>query len=169
MALQPSTAELLAIAIYNSRNYYGIIACSRYSYKGIRSTIVEIIMALQPKTFLSVHMINLQQQKLLWHYSRAHARAQRLGSTIVEIIMALQPSLTHGLMLSVSTIVEIIMALQPSPGALVSHFHLQQQKLLWHYSPYFMQSYVKQSKLKRCMSIFFRFLTHLTIEYSFDF
>ena len=113
MALQPSTAELLAIAIYNSRNYYGIIACSRYSYKGIRSTIVEIIMALQPKTFLSVHMINLQQQKLLWHYSRAHARAQRLGSTIVEIIMALQPSLTHGLMLSVSTIVEIIMALQP--------------------------------------------------------
>ena len=34
---------------------------------------------------------------------------------------------------------------------------------------YFMQIYVKYSKLKRCMSIFFRFLTHLTIEYIFDF
>ena len=55
--------------IYNSRNCYGFIAQWRRIMKRNLSTIVEIVMALQPicQTHRCSH--HLQQQKLLWLYS----------------------------------------------------------------------------------------------------
>ena len=102
------------IHIYNSRNYYGIIACYDSETNRSASTIVEIIMALQPTHAIFVKFFL---------------------STIVEIIMALQPLGVDDsrrlyiynsrnyygiiakyrilLLCTQSTIVEIIMALQP--------------------------------------------------------
>ena len=113
MALQPRLWYRNMRAIYNSRNYYGIIAASR----------------------LRKLTTNLQQQKLLWHYSPQSHLFLVVPSTIVEIIMALQPCVRpvnrpdriynsrnyYGIIafcnivvvVTQSTIVEIIMALQP--------------------------------------------------------
>ena len=113
MALQPNHQRVYQGTIYNSRNYYGIIARLNGILYQLKSTIVEIIMALQPASNSGCFTTYLQQQKLLWHYSlysntqEIHniynsrnyygiiARGIRLGkegkSTIVEIIMALQP------------------------------------------------------------------------------
>ena len=77
-----------------------------------KSTIVEIIMALQPGMAKERRDGYLRQQKLLWHYSHL------LAGTIIRL----------------STIVEIIMALQPSVIFCVRLSDLRQQKLLWHYS-----------------------------------
>ena len=134
MALQPMSLQQESITIYNSRNCYGFIAiqgdirddriynsrnCYGFiahfdGYSGVsESTIVEIVMALQPfKGYLS-DLGDLQQQKLLWLYSLPLLRISTgTKSTIVEIVMALQPGFRYA----------------------SKYINLQQQKLLWLYS-----------------------------------
>ena len=122
--------------IYNSRNYYGIIAIHRRNYCVTISTIVEIIMALQPQKRYVFICSNLQQQKLLWHYSRNEKRAIKTKHLQQQKLLW-HYSLTDKYLIDAlkSTIVEIIMALQPPRTAIKTVLsHLQQQKLLWHYS-----------------------------------
>ena len=98
--------------IYNSRNYYGIIAFTQIRKRYIISTIVEIIMALQPAGSDSVKKENLQQQKLLWHYSRNHKKC--------SANMIYNSRNYYG-----------IIAIHCGTAC---NSDLQQQKLLWHYS-----------------------------------
>ena len=125
----------LPLFIYNSRNCYGFIAMNQVTSQYKESTIVEIVMALQPKAVIC---------------------CSKVLSTIVEIVMALQPLEREKFTEDISTIVEIVMALQPpfrhdgvtriynsrncygfialqqNVGEL--QIYLQQQKLLWLYS-----------------------------------
>ena len=120
------------MTIYNSRNCYGFIA-PRYARKVAgTSTIVEIVMALQPKKYQpdDEHIYNSRN---CYGFIAAQASSNNiLLSTIVEIVMALQPS-NRKTETIISTIVEIVMALQPRV-TLLKLANLQQQKLLWLYS-----------------------------------
>ena len=136
MALQPKKFVPLQYQnIYNSRNCYGFIAivmnCTQIHIYNSRNC-YGFIAITAPKTMKQ----HLQQQKLLWLYSRClgaffylliyNSRncygfiASRVclrnnpRSTIVEIVMALQPLVTSYHSFRSSTIVEIVMALQPS-------------------------------------------------------
>ena len=92
MALQPIQGTITDMAV--STIVEIIMALQPYTSLTslvISSTIVEIIMALQPAAQKVVTIANLQQQKLLWHYSLNFGNVHQFRSTIVEIIMALQP------------------------------------------------------------------------------
>ena len=122
--------------IYNSRNCYGFIAkmpflqlCEvhlqqqkllwLYSPTSSKttfqiSTIVEIVMALQPQMSWSTPVNYLQQQKLLWLYSRRRRSCDKRVDLQQQKLLWLY-SLTRRSITtySRSTIVEIVMALQP--------------------------------------------------------
>ena len=124
--------------------------------KRLESTIVEITQALQPRALRLTRCDDLQQQKLLRHYSLLSDNGILTRSTIVEITQALQPTMTEFWNCAQSTIVEITQALQPmtikhviaTPSTIVEitqalqpyiikldhALNLQQQKLLRHYS-----------------------------------
>ena len=76
-ALQPSKEPSQRAPIYNSRNYLGIIAAYLFVPRKFRSTIVEITQALQPYNAVLPSYNNLQQQKLLRHYSLKHRNEHR--------------------------------------------------------------------------------------------
>ena len=99
--------------IYDSRNYYGIIAAVG-SWSEVRtSTIVEIIMALQPAPLAISSVYHLRQQKLLWHYSQQDRQfCQRIIYDSRNY---------YGIIAQVQTSQQV-------------QQNLRQQKLLWHYS-----------------------------------
>ena len=110
-ALQPGVPNTQTFIIYNSRNYLGIIA---RNCKTIRRLIYN------SRNYLGI-------------IAQSRSRSQPT-STIVEITQALQPCHHSGSDQLLSTIVEITQALQPRFLAKRILPHLQQQKLLRHYS-----------------------------------
>ena len=114
MALQPFEPNLFSyVSIYNSRNCYGFIAFLIASRFPLASTIVEIVMALQPEALEAMDELNLQQQKLLWLYSRMLCLAGDRSDLQQQKLLWLYSRLLN-----------------------VRNFalYLQQQKLLWLYS-----------------------------------
>ena len=129
----PRQPHYIHLPIYNSRNYLGIIALPQ---KGERLGIYNSrnYLGIIAKISFVRWCIDLQQQKLLRHYSPLRQSHRTDPSTIVEITQALQP--VHGVE-KLTTIYNSRNYLGIIAGTSSSRtwLNLQQQKLLRHYSP----------------------------------
>ena len=198
MALQPMKTYIKEyLQIYNSRNCYGFIAPLQtktndknlqqqkllwlYSQKKQKkkkkktkqSTIVEIVMALQPNEKRGVSKRIYNSRNCYGFIAPKRLRNFLKKSTIVEIVMALQPIKVTQSGTCISTIVEIVMALQPGVGSSKGFVNLQQQKLLWLYSPEKTEKsssvYLQQQKLLWLYSHLLRckYMTIISISRTF--
>ena len=115
MALQPlNVLNFVHCVIYNSRNYYGIIASLYMAGASYYLQQQKLLWHYSHTVVRNGKNGNLQQQKLLWHYSPFHIPMQFTS------YLQQQKLLWH---------------YSRRKPCRHQSFDLQQQKLLWHYSP----------------------------------